>query len=110
ALAVALAVPIIFHQGRSLWFAYDDWFILVERSLGRPSTLFDPHNEHLTVIPSAMYRVLFRFFGLHHYWPYQLLAVVGHLAIAVLLRIMMRRLLVPAWVATTSLLPYLVFG
>ncbi len=48
--------------------------------------------------------------GIHHYWPYQALAVGAHLGVVVLLRMVMRRAGVAPWVATAAAGSLLLFG
>jgi hypothetical protein len=45
----------------------------------------EPHNEHLVLIPAALYKALFATVGLEPYWPYRLMVIGAHLASVALL-------------------------
>ena len=82
------------------WFTHDEWDVLANRDAGSFHDLMRSHNGHWSTLPILAYRLLFHVFGLRHYWPYQLAAVLVHVATAVLLRVVMRRSGVSPWVAT----------
>ena len=42
-------------------------------------------------MPVIAYDAMWSLVGLHHYWPYQLLAVLAHLVVCALLLLVMRR-------------------
>ena len=44
-----------------------------------------PHNEHLLLLPVAVFKALFATVGLGHYWPYRLAVVVVHLVCVALM-------------------------
>ena len=69
-----------------------------------------PHAGHWATIPIIEFRVLYRIFGLRSYVPYQFVLVLCHLAVAVLLRIVMRRAGVGPWVATCAAAVIVLFG
>ena len=54
--------------------------------------------------------MLYSVVGLHHYWPYQLPVILSHLAIAFLLRHIMRRCGVRPWTASLVAATYVLFG
>lgn len=112
AFALAVAAAFVFYAlaGRAQWFFQDEWKFLVERDGGSLDDLMRPHNEHWSTIPVAVYRVLFNVVGLRDYLPYQLLAIGTHLAIAVLLRMVLRRLAVAPWIASAAAGVLLCFG
>ena len=99
---VTVAVPYYVLRARAQWFFQDEWVFLVERDGGDLSDLFTPHGQHWSTLPILAYRVLWNLVGLHRYEPYQLLAVGAHLAVAVLLRVVMRRGGVGPWIATAA--------
>lgn len=109
-LAVAAAAPVIMYMARRQWFFLDEWDFLAGRDIRSLDDLMRPHNEHWSLIPIVLYRVLFRVVGLNHYWPYQLLVVVAHLGAAVLLRAIMRRAGVLPWLATAAATLFAYFG
>jgi len=55
-----------------------------------------------------VYRIEWYLFGLHSYWPYQLVCVLSHLTVALLARTVMRRAGVRPWTAVA--LPLVFFG
>lgn len=109
-LLVAVAGPLILYWNRRQWFFLDEWDFLAGRQLSSVHDLLTPHNEHWSTIPIVLYRVLWRFVGLHHYWPYQVPVVAAHLAVCVLMRVIMRRAGVDPWIATVAAVSLLFFG
>jgi hypothetical protein len=100
---------------RSQSFAFDDWSVATRpASLG---DLFEPHNNHLSVVPLAIYRGLLGGFGLETFTPYRLLGISSLLALGIALFLFARSragapvALVVAvsvlWLPTTSLTPFL---
>lgn len=96
--------------GRWRWFAGDEWGFIVGKSLGDVGGLFEPLNSHWSTVPTVAYQVLFQVFGLNTYLPYVGLAIVLHLTLAVLLRVVMRRAGVGPWVATVVAATFVLFG
>ncbi len=108
-IAVA-AWALVFHLGRYFWFNGDEWDFLVDRDAGHLGDLLRAHNEHLSVLPILVYRLLWHVFGLRSYVAYQLPVIALHLAAAVLLRIIMRRCGVHPWIATAAAAAFVLFG
>jgi MFS family permease len=102
--------PLVPLLARHQWFTHDDWDFVASRSAGSFHDLMRSHNGHWSTLPILAYRLLFHIFGLKHYWPYQLAAVFVHVATAVLLRVLMRRIGVGAWVATGVASLFACFG
>lgn len=88
--------------GRFQWFYFDEWDYLAGRRATEVGDLLRPHNEHWQTLPIVVYRVLWTLFGLRSYVPYQLCVIALHLTAAVLLRVVMRRAGVNAWLATLA--------
>ena len=107
-LVIALVLFVVL--GRSQWFFHDEWDFLVNRHAGSLDDLFRPHNEHWSTLPILVFRTLWRLFGLRTYVPYQLIAIVLHLTTAALLRVVMRRAAVNAWIATAAASLFALFG
>ena len=57
----------------------------------RPSALLAPHNGHLSLVPVALYKLLFATAGLEDYTPYRVMVVAAHLACVALLFAYARR-------------------
>jgi hypothetical protein len=109
---VVEAVAFLFYMavGRALWFFHDEWDFLAARRVGDLGDLFRAHNGHWFTLPVLAYRFLWWLFGLRTYLPYQALIIVLHLAIAALLRVVMRRAGVGPWIATVSASVFALFG
>lgn len=108
----ALAVLVIgtgallFHEtrGTTLWF--DEWTWLLHRRGGSLSTFLDSHDGHFSLIPIAIYKLLFATVGIRHSAPYRAVMIPEHLGICVLLSVYARRRVGPvlALVLTALLL------
>jgi hypothetical protein len=110
AVAAVGSIPLLLRDGRRQWFFLDEWSFLVNRSLSKPSSLFEAHNGHWVTVPVIVYRVLFRIWGLNTYRPYQLAAMLVHLAVVLLIWAVMRRLGVRPWIATACSAVFILFG
>jgi hypothetical protein len=107
---LVVAAGLYFWLGRGQWFYLDEWDFLADRQLTRVDDLLRPHNEHWSTMSIVLYRILWRVVGLHAYWPYQLFSIANHLAIAALLRVVMRRAGVGPWIATGAAGAFVLFG
>lgn len=104
------SIALYLWAGRDQWFYLDDWDFLAGRRATSITDLLRPHNEHWSTWSMLAYRAMWSVVGLHAYWPYQLLAILNHLAIATLLRVVMRRAGVGPWLATAAAAVFLLFG
>jgi len=91
-LAVASAAAIAVY---TVWrvptaFGFDDWDPLATRTLGSASDWLRPHYDHPAIVLTVIYRVLFHFFGLVSL-PFQLVAIVLHVAACLLMAVLLRR-------------------
>jgi len=93
ALAVLLLVAAVFlfHETRGTTFWFDEWRWVLNRQGGDLDTFLEPHNEHLSLIPIAIYKVLFATAGLEHYGVYRAMVIAGHLTCAALAFVYMSR-------------------
>jgi hypothetical protein len=96
--------------GRGGWFSADEWDFLSDRSAGSLHDLFTPHSQHWSTLPILAYRFWWQVIGIRSYAPYLVSVVVLHLTVAALLRSVMRRSGVSAWVATSAALLFAFFG
>lgn len=96
--------------GRGIWFNGDEWDFLTNRSAGSLHDLFYPHSQHWSTIPILAYRFWWQVIGLRSYTPYLATVILLHLSVAALLRTVMRRAGVSAWVATATALVFAFFG
>jgi hypothetical protein len=104
------AWALLFHLGHYFWFNGDEWDFLVNRDAGHLGDLLRAHNEHPSLLPILVYRLLWRGFGLGSYLPYQVPVVALHLTAATLLRAVMRRCNVNPWIATAAAAVFVLFG
>jgi len=95
ALLMVAAAVMLMYVGRRLTFFYDEWDFILNRRGSSVGSFLDPHNGHLSLFPVLVYKALFATVGLHHYWPYRLVAVALHLLCAGLLYVLCRRRLGP---------------
>jgi hypothetical protein len=105
-----VAIPLLLSWGNKWWFWADDWDFLAARTGGNLGDLFRAHYQHWTTLPILAYRLLWWIFGIRTYVPYQLLVILGHLAVAALLRVVMVRTGVRPWMATLAAGVFVFFG
>ncbi len=103
-------LPLMLWWDRGTWFQLDDWDFLAARTGGNLGDLFRAHYEHWMTLPIVAYRLMWQLVGLHSVAPYQLLVIVGHLTVAALLRVVMRRAGVGPWLATAAATLFVFFG
>jgi hypothetical protein len=73
--------------GRGLWFFKDDFEFFARRVGGHVSaSLWEPHNEHWSTLPTLVYRALYAGFGLRTFLPYLGVLVLVHLGVVTLIR------------------------
>jgi hypothetical protein len=109
--AAASAVLYVVN-GRKVWFFGvfgDEWDFLAGRRLTVHDLLLR-HGDHLVALPALVFRILYQLFGLRSYLPYQFVAIALHITAAALLRVVMRRAGVDAWIATTAAGLFVLFG
>ncbi|MBI5105946.1 MAG: hypothetical protein HZB46_13380 [Solirubrobacterales bacterium] len=90
-VAAVATFALLMYQGRGRTFFYDEWDFVTLRSSGGLDTLLERHNEHIAVLPAAVYRVLLETIGLAPVWPYRALAALAHVGCAVLVFSLARR-------------------
>ncbi len=93
ALAALLAAgaAVLVHETRGTFFWADDWQWILTRRGGGLDTFLTPHNEHFSLVPVALYKILFAVVGLRHYWPYRGLLIATELILAALIFVYARR-------------------
>jgi hypothetical protein len=103
--AGALVGALILWAGRGQTFFADDWAFIVGRRGWTSDAFLQPHNEHISVVPVAIYKLLFEIVGLHAYWPYRCVLLLAHLAcVALVFRLARRRVGDPTAALTASFL------
>ena len=82
-LVSLVAFVLVLVLGRNSTFFYDEWNFVLERSGHSAKVFLRPHNEHISVVPIFIYKVLFATAGLEHHWPYLAVLALMHIGVAV---------------------------
>jgi hypothetical protein len=82
--AAASAALLLVWQSR-LTFFIDDWDLLLSRRGFNAHAFLDPHNEHIIVAPTAIYKAIQATAGMDSLLPYALVATATFIASAILL-------------------------
>ena len=94
--AVALvAFVLVLVAGHGLTFFFDEWTWILDRRDVTLDTLLQPHYGHLSLVPVAMYQMLFHSVGIRHYWPYRVMIATAHVGVAALVFAYLRRRVAP---------------
>jgi hypothetical protein len=94
-LASVLAVGLVLYFSRGRSFALDEWKWLVERRNWSASSLLDPDNGHLLVLPLLVYKTTAEIFGATSHLPYSLLSAALQVLCPLLLYLLARPRLGP---------------
>jgi hypothetical protein len=92
---------VLLYLGRNFTFIQDTWNFLLERQGSSLDTFFEPHNEHIVVIPVAIEKVLVSTFGMTSALPERLVITAMLLATAALVFVYVRRRVGP-WPAVIA--------
>ena len=106
-LLLIAAFGYLMWRGRATNFYYDDWSWIESRRVGLHA-LLDSYNEHLVIVPVALYRVLFKTVGLDHFWVFRAFQTAAHLFCATALFEFVRRRI--GAIALILVLPFAVLG
>jgi hypothetical protein len=85
AVLLVLAAVLVYHETRERTLWADEWTWALERRGSDVDTFLRPHNEHLSLVPIGIYKVLFATAGISHYAPYRVVLIVAQLVCAVLI-------------------------
>jgi hypothetical protein len=93
ALAALLlfAGAFILIVGHGLTFRHDEWDFIESRDTGGADAFLQPFNGHFSLVPVAIYRLLFLVVGLGHYFWFRLVLVVYDLLCGFFLWMLLRR-------------------
>jgi hypothetical protein len=91
ALFSLLAFVLLYRKGFGTTFYYDEWNFLMNRRDWTIGTFLEPHNEHLSLVPIAVYKLLFVTVGIDDYAPYRVAVLLIHLLCVALLFLLVRR-------------------
>ncbi len=94
-------------RGTNFWF--DEWTWILNRRSGSVGSFLDPHNQHLSLIPVTIYKILFATAGIGDYRPYRVVVTLCHLLVAAVLFVYAQRRIPPPMALLCSLL-LLFFG
>jgi hypothetical protein len=109
AAGVAASVVLLLVYGSGLTFFQDEWTFLLHRRGFNADAFLLPHNEHITVIPVAVYKLLLALFGMESAAPFRVVATLLLGGTAVLLFAYVRRR-VGDWMALFAALLVLFLG
>ncbi len=101
-MLMLLDAALLLYMGRGFSFFGDDWsFVMYDSGPGIHSLLL-AHNGNISIVPAAIYKVLFHLVGLNHYAVYRLVVILSHLLSAGLIFLLASRRLprAPALLAT----------
>jgi hypothetical protein len=109
---VVISLPLLlFHYGEYHWFLRAEWQLLADPGRSGVPDLLEPHGgAHWVAVPRLIYLALWQVVGLDSYRPYQAVVVTMHLAVAVLLRVVMRRAGVRPSLATAAAAVFVLCG
>jgi hypothetical protein len=82
AFLALLTFVLLYVKGTDMTFYFDEWDFVLRRHRGTVGIFLEPHNEHFSLVPVIVYKILFATAGLDHYAPYRVVALVLHLTIA----------------------------
>ena len=106
---MGITAAVLMHAGRGTIFNFDDWIFVMTREGWRPGDLLLPHNEHLSLVPVLIYKVLFETVGLDNYWVFRLVLTVMTLGCGGLLFMYARPRIGP-WLAVAVTAPVMLMG
>lgn len=92
-LTVALigAGVLVYHLTRTTTLWFDEWIWALERRAGGLDSLLRPHNGHFSLVPVAIYKLLFATAGITSSGPYRIVMIVCELGCALLFYAYARR-------------------
>ena len=88
---MVLASVAILVKGRGLTFFYDEWAWVMRRRDWNVGVFLEPHNEHLSLLPVTVFKLLFATVGLSHYGVYRVVGLLFHLTCVTLVFLLVRR-------------------
>jgi hypothetical protein len=76
AVAVVASALLVYHLTRGSSFSVDDWTWIDTRRGNNVHTFLAPYNGHLSLVPIAIYRLMFAVGGIGDFAPYRVLLLV----------------------------------
>jgi len=108
-LAMLAAAAVLLDYGSGLTWFQDSWEFLINRRDPTAAALFDPHNEHIVLVPVLIQEALLRIFGMSSMTPELVVLAALLLATAALVFAYVRRRLGP-WPALMAAVLLLFLG
>jgi hypothetical protein len=90
AALLILTGALLLHETRGTTILLDEWTWLLHRRGDSLSSFLASHDGHMSLIPVAIYKLLFATVGLRHSGPYRAVMISEHLAICALVFIYAR--------------------
>jgi hypothetical protein len=109
ALLLVAGGAFLYRSGHDQIFWYDEWEFLLGRRGHSLSTFLEPHNEHLSLVPVLVYKLLLATTGMDGYGPYRLVLVVLDVLCAGLLFVYAQRRVSP-WLALGAAALFMLLG
>src|SRR3954454_19478828 len=90
AFLALLTFVLLYAKGTDMTFYFDEWDFVLRRHQTTVGVFLEPHNEHFSLVPVIVYKILFATAGLDDYAPYRIVALLLHLTIAALVFVWVR--------------------
>jgi|GEM_PF-995827 len=90
-LALLATGLLLLYLTRRTYFLSDEWLWITQRRGTTVGTFLDPYNGHLSLVPIAIYKVLFATAGLRSYVSYRLVIIAAHLGGGLLVYVYAKR-------------------
>jgi hypothetical protein len=91
ALLLLAGAVLVLYVGRKTSFYFDEWDFVQGRRAWNADTLLSPHNEHLSLLPVLLYKLIFAVGGIASYVPFRVAMTLVHLLVCALLFVYARR-------------------
>lgn len=91
-ILMVLSAALMLHYRHRIGFMLDDWAFVIYRAEGNPGDYLDPHNEHISILPVAAYKLFLAIFGMGAATPLHVLSVLVFLLSVVALFFYLRLL------------------
>jgi hypothetical protein len=108
ALLVIVAFVLLYRKGLGTTFYSDEWNFVMNRRGWDAETFLRPHNEHLSLLPVLVFKLLFVTVGLDSYGVYRALLLLVHVICVALMYVLAReRVEAPLALAVAALVLFL---
>jgi hypothetical protein len=95
AFLVVVAFLLLYRKGLGTTFYYDEWNFVMNRRDWDADTFLRPHNEHLSLLPVLIFKLLFVTVGLDSYGVYRVLLLMLHVTCVLLVYLLARERVAP---------------